>query len=66
MCNLNARNQSLWADRSGVATIEYALIVSLIVLTLFAGLSNLGAKVGQNFEQVNSEVSSGVDFNAGV
>ena len=50
------------ANRSGVAAIEYAIIVSLIALALVSALFNLGGKVEQSFEQTNQAFDSGTQY----
>lgn len=42
----------------GVAAIEYALIASLIALSIIVGIANLGGAVGSQFNEVDSGVSS--------
>jgi Flp pilus assembly pilin Flp len=56
--------RNLAADRSGVAAIEYAIIISLIALALFGALFQLGGKVEQSFQQTNQAMSEGTDFNS--
>ena len=46
----------------GVAAIEYALIASLIALTLLVGLANLGGEVSNQFNSVESNVGEGTTF----
>ena len=52
----------LAANRSGVAAIEYAIIVSLIALALVSALFNLGGKVEQSFEQTNQAFDAGTQY----
>ena len=46
----------------GVAAIEYALVASLIALTLIAGMANLGGAVSNQYNSVDSGVGSGTKF----
>jgi Flp pilus assembly pilin Flp len=51
-------SRNLATDRSGVAAIEYAIIIALIALALVGALFQLGGKIAENFEQVNQGVPS--------
>lgn len=42
----------------GVAAIEYALIASLIALSIIVGVANLGGAVGNQFNEVDAGVDS--------
>ena len=43
-------------DNRGVGAIEYALIASLISVAAIAAFETLGEKVGDKYEQVDSEI----------
>lgn len=49
-------------DDRGVATIEYALVASLIALSLVTAFSRLGGSVETRFNSVNSAVSDAKGF----
>ena len=52
---------SEWAmelGNRGVAAIEYALIASLVALSIVVGIANLGGAVGDQFNEVDAEVGS--------
>jgi len=55
----------LATDRSGVAGIEYAILVSLIALALVGALFNLGRGVERSFERTNQAMPGGTDYEAG-
>ena len=46
-------------DERGVATIEYALVASLIALSLVAAFSRLGGEVESKFNAIDSAVVGG-------
>ncbi len=41
-------------DETGATAIEYALMSSLIALVLIASLTNLGTRLGAEFNEVSS------------
>jgi Flp pilus assembly pilin Flp len=47
-------------DNRGVATIEYALVASLIALSLVAGFSRLGGGVEGKFNSVDASFREGI------
>jgi Flp pilus assembly pilin Flp len=47
-------------DERGVATIEYALVASLIALSLVAGFSRLGGGVETKFNSVETSFEDGI------
>ena len=47
-------------DQRGVATIEYALVASLIALSLVAGFSRLGGGVEAKYNSVDNAITEGV------
>ena len=49
-------------DQRGVAAIEYALVASLIALSLVAAFSRLGGSVGTSFERVDNAMADGMRF----
>ena len=49
-------------DNRGTATIEYALVASLVALSLVAAFSRLGGGVETRFNSVNSAVSDTAGF----
>jgi len=49
-------------DSRGVAAIEYALIASLIALSLLAAFMSLGGEVSNQFNAVDTGVSSGQKY----
>ena len=51
-------NLAMRLDDRGVAAIEYALIASLIALSIIVGVANLGGAVGNQFNEVDSGVGS--------
>lgn len=55
----------LAADRSGVAAIEYAILVSLIAVGLVGALVNLGGSVERSFNQTNQSMPGGTDYKTG-
>ena len=48
--------RKLLTDNRGVTAIEYALIASLISVAAIAGYHNLGDKVQNNFETIESKI----------
>jgi pilus assembly protein Flp/PilA len=46
----------LMTDNRGVSAIEYALIATLISVAAIAGYHNLGDKVENNFENIESKI----------
>jgi len=48
--------RKLLTDNRGVSAIEYALIASLISVAAIAGYHNLGDKVQNNFENIESKI----------
>ena len=46
-------------DNRGVATIEYALVASLIALSLVAGFSRLGGGVEAKFNSIDNAIAGG-------
>ena len=46
--------RALAGDESGATAIEYALLSGLIALVLIAALSALGARLGNEFNEVSS------------
>ena len=45
-------------DNRGVAAVEYALIASLVALSIVVAIANLGGAVGNQFNEVDAEVGS--------
>lgn len=45
-------------DNRGIAAIEYAMIASLIALSIIVGVANLGGAVGNQFNEVDTSVSA--------
>lgn len=52
----------LTACRRGVAAIEYALVASLIAVGILASLAMTGTKVEQQWNDVDSAMPGGTDF----
>ena len=48
-------------DQRGVSAVEYALILSLIVLAMMAGLRTLGGGVGGKWQGVADKVEEATD-----
>ncbi len=46
----------LLRDRTGVSAIEYAMIASLIAVAAVVGITALGTKQGQQFNNVDSRL----------
>ncbi len=46
----------LWSDESGAETIEYALIMGLIVVACIAVISKVGTKVLARWTSLNSSM----------
>ena len=47
---------SLIADRRGVSAIEYAMIASLIAVAAIAGMTALGTKQGDQWNNVDNKL----------
>ena len=58
MKHLSKMSNLIRLDYRGVAAIEYALIASLIALSIIVGVANLGGAVGNQFIEVDSSVGS--------
>jgi pilus assembly protein Flp/PilA len=41
-------------DSSGVTSIEYAIVASMIAVAILAGVTNLGSAVKSNYTSVNA------------
>jgi pilus assembly protein Flp/PilA len=52
--NLGKVLKAFARDQSGATAIEYALMSSLIALVLIASLTNLGTRLGAEFNEVSS------------
>lgn len=52
-----SQRRALWADRSGVAAIEYAFLASLIAVALVGALLILGVSVVGLWGEVDSAVA---------
>ena len=52
-------------DDRGAAAIEYALVASLIALSLVAAFSRLGGEVGNNYNSVDNALGEGIRFETG-
>ncbi len=48
--------QKLLKDISGVSAIEYAIIASLIAVAAVAGMTALGTKQGQQFNNIDNNL----------
>lgn len=55
---LRAASQ-LARNNAGIAAIEYALLASLIALTILASVTNLGTEVGNHWDGVAGAVEGG-------
>ncbi len=53
---LKASFHRLWKDETGGETIEYALIMGLIVVTVIAIIGHVGTKVLARWTSVNSSL----------
>jgi Flp pilus assembly pilin Flp len=49
---------AFWSDDDGQDLIEYALMLTLILLVSVAAIQGIGTKVGQIFTNVNNSLSS--------
>ena len=45
-------------DESGATAIEYGLIVALIAVVIIAAVTNIGTKLQDNFEEVDSKITT--------
>ena len=50
--------QALWSDDEGQDIIEYALMLTLILLVSVAAIQGIGTKVGQTFTAVNNVLTT--------
>ena len=57
MKKLFARLLSLTSNNKGQGLVEYALILVLIAIVVFAALQLFGVKLNNTYEDVNSEVT---------
>lgn len=62
----NEKCFGLASNNSGVAAIEYAILLALIALAIVASLAGLGAGVTNNWNEVNTAVTdaSGLSYNS--
>ncbi len=51
--------RKLWTDEDGLVTVEYALLLSLLVVGTVAAWSQLAASVRQAIENAAADVSNG-------
>jgi pilus assembly protein Flp/PilA len=50
--------RKMWSDDEGQDLIEYALMLTLILLVSVAAIQGIGTKVSQIFTNVNNSLSS--------
>ncbi len=50
--------KKLFQDHRGVSAVEYALIVSLIIIAMIAGLSQMATATTTMWNNVNNKVSN--------
>jgi Flp pilus assembly pilin Flp len=50
--------QNVWSDDQGQDLIEYALMLTLILLVSVAAIQGIGTKVGQIFTSVNNSLTT--------
>jgi Flp pilus assembly pilin Flp len=50
--------RKMWSDDEGQDLIEYALMLTLILLVSVAAIGGIGTKVSQIFQNVNNSLSS--------
>ena len=50
--------EAFWRDESGVSSIEYGLIASLIAIVAIAAMKNVGSRVRLTFGDVGNNLSS--------
>ena len=48
--------RKLLTDNRGISAIEYALVASLVSVAAIAGYHNLGDKVQNHFESIESKI----------
>ena len=48
----------LWRNQSGATALEYGLMLSLIVLTMFGALAAMGNEIEQTWNNVSSQSNS--------
>lgn len=58
----NAQPKTLRRDHSGVAAIEYAVISSLIALSIVGAVASTGGKVQNTLSQVNQQFDGGTTY----
>ncbi len=56
--NSTTRRRKVLRDVRGTSTIEYGLILAMIVLTMFAGLLQLGTETKKMWHDVSSRMVS--------
>ena len=49
---------AVWSDDEGQDLIEYALMLTLILLVSVAAIQGIGTKVGQIFTSVNNSLTT--------
>lgn len=49
---------TLWKDRRGVGTIEYALVASLIAVACIGGYQSLGSQLQNTFNDIDQNLST--------
>ena len=49
----------LWADEAGLTTVEYALLLVLIVAAAVTAWTQLGTQVGTEVDKVKTTISTG-------
>ncbi len=50
--------RKLWRDARGATAIEYGLIVSLIVIAIVAGISQVGGSAGSLWGNMTNKVAA--------
>lgn len=58
-------SKSVVADNRGVAAIEYCITAAFIAIALIVALTGLGRGVESNFNNVDSAVGGGMDYQTG-
>lgn len=46
--------QAFWANKSGATAIEYALIATLVSVSIIVGVSTLGSAVNSTFSYIST------------
>lgn len=56
--NLPAKIQRFLKDESGPTAVEYAVMLALLIVTMFVVIATLGTTANSSFENANTKLQS--------